>query len=212
MSTAISITTKDRILDVAEQLFADCGYEATSLRMITAGAGVNLASVNYYFQSKEALLHAVFDRRATPVNARRLELLSAYEESAEGGPVPVEQLLDAFFRPLILEMGGAIPKLFVRFQYLEPDTFRHIFAVHLRPVAGRFMPAFHRSLPHLSLSDLFLRIQFAVGGMAQLLAAKSLAEVIGDGKFIVPPREEALAHLIQFAAAGLRAPVMRGGA
>ena len=44
--------TKDRILDAAESLFAQHGFDATSLRMITASAGVNLASVNYHFQSR----------------------------------------------------------------------------------------------------------------------------------------------------------------
>ncbi|MCD4689050.1 MAG: TetR family transcriptional regulator, partial [Desulfuromonadaceae bacterium] len=38
-------TTKQRLLDVAEKLFADSGYHCTSLRKITAEAGVNLASV-----------------------------------------------------------------------------------------------------------------------------------------------------------------------
>ena len=49
------MNTKDRILDAAERLFAHKGIEATSLRNITAEAGVNLAAVNYHFQSKEAL-------------------------------------------------------------------------------------------------------------------------------------------------------------
>ncbi|MBI4909814.1 MAG: TetR/AcrR family transcriptional regulator [Acidobacteria bacterium] len=205
------ITTKDRILDVAERLFADCGFEATSLRTITAEAGVNLASVNYHFQSKEALLHAVFERRVNPVNRRRLELLDACEAEFQNEPIPLERLLEAFFRPLVLELGGVFPKLFVRFLYLEsPNTFRELFAKHLRPIARRFFPAFHRSLPGLDPSELFMRIQFAVGGMAQLLAAKSLAEVIGEGSFTIPSHEVALEKLIQFAAAAMRSPVSRG--
>ena len=46
---------KERILDVAERLFADFGFPVTSLRDITREAGVNLAAVNYHFGSKEAL-------------------------------------------------------------------------------------------------------------------------------------------------------------
>jgi AcrR family transcriptional regulator len=60
--------TKERILDTAERLFAERGYSATSLRAIIAEADVNLASVHYHFDSKEALLEAVFLRRALPAN------------------------------------------------------------------------------------------------------------------------------------------------
>ena len=55
--------TKDRILDVAETLFADNGFAATSLRDITREAGVNIAAVNYHFGSKDGLLGAVLERR-----------------------------------------------------------------------------------------------------------------------------------------------------
>ena len=58
--------TRERILDVAERLFADSGFASTSLRDITAEAGVNLAAVNYHFGSKEALLGAILERRIRP--------------------------------------------------------------------------------------------------------------------------------------------------
>ena len=58
----MAIDTKERILDVAERLFADHGYATTSLRDITTEADVNLASVNYHFGSKDALLIAVLNR------------------------------------------------------------------------------------------------------------------------------------------------------
>ena len=76
------MNTKDRILDSAERLFARDGFEATSLRAITAEANVNLAAVNYHFQSKEALVQTVIGRRMGPVNAQRLALLDAYEAEA----------------------------------------------------------------------------------------------------------------------------------
>ena len=77
--------TKERILNVAERFFADRGFPATSLRDLTSEASVNIASVNYHFGSKEALLAAVLERRLRPVNARRLELLDAIETAAGNG-------------------------------------------------------------------------------------------------------------------------------
>lgn len=54
---------KDHILDVAERVFSDVGYDAASTRMISGEAGVNMAMLNYYFGSKEGLLVAVFERK-----------------------------------------------------------------------------------------------------------------------------------------------------
>src|ERR1700744_1904733 len=99
------MTTKTRILDAAERLFARDGFEATSLRAITTEAQVNLAAVNYHFQSKEALVQAVIGRRMGPVNARRLALLDACELQAAGAPLPLEQTIDAFLRPVVEIVG-----------------------------------------------------------------------------------------------------------
>ena len=45
--------TRDRILKTAMRLFAERGYEATSIRTIAKRANVNQAAINYHFKSKE---------------------------------------------------------------------------------------------------------------------------------------------------------------
>ena len=72
-------STRDRLLDVAERLFAERGVDATSLRAITTEAEANLASVNYHFGSKDGLFLEILARRTAPVNAERLRLLSLAE-------------------------------------------------------------------------------------------------------------------------------------
>jgi len=57
------IDKKDHILDVAERVFSDMGFDGASTRMISGEAGVNMAMLNYYFGSKEGLFLAVFDRK-----------------------------------------------------------------------------------------------------------------------------------------------------
>jgi AcrR family transcriptional regulator len=54
---------KDHILDVAERLFSDLGFDGASTRMISGEAGVNMAMLNYYFGSKEGLFLAIFERK-----------------------------------------------------------------------------------------------------------------------------------------------------
>ncbi len=74
--------TRNRILDAAERLFGVRGFPATSLRMISAETGANLAAVNYYFGSKSALIQAVYARRLEHVNALRLQMLDDFEARA----------------------------------------------------------------------------------------------------------------------------------
>src|SRR6201993_2865178 len=90
------LDTKTRILNAAEKLFGMNGFDATSLRDITAEAQVNLAAVNYHFRSKDSLIDAVIARRIEPVNKRRFEMLD------ELGPSPeLEQILTAFLAPVL---------------------------------------------------------------------------------------------------------------
>jgi AcrR family transcriptional regulator len=57
------IDKKDHILDVAEKVFSDYGFEGASTRMISSEAGVNMAMLSYYFGSKEGLFLAIFERK-----------------------------------------------------------------------------------------------------------------------------------------------------
>ena len=79
--------TKERLLDAAEALFMEHGFEATSLRLITAAAEVNLAAVNYHFGSKEELFQAILTRRLDPMNQKRVDLLTDMERRHAPAPV-----------------------------------------------------------------------------------------------------------------------------
>ena len=63
-----SAVTKERLLETAEALFMEHGFEATGLRQITTDANVNLAAVHYHFGGKEELFQAVLRRRLDPMN------------------------------------------------------------------------------------------------------------------------------------------------
>src|SRR5256884_3847765 len=98
---ATSADTKTRILDAAERLFVEHGFEATSLRQLTTAAGVNLAAVNYHFGSKEELFQAVLTRRLDPMNQERIELLEKVERDAGGRPLSCEKILFAMLIPAL---------------------------------------------------------------------------------------------------------------
>ena len=61
--------TREAVLDAAEQLFAQRGYEATSLTEVGAAAGVSRGTPGYFFHSKERLYRAVLERCLERVRA-----------------------------------------------------------------------------------------------------------------------------------------------
>ena len=66
------------ILQVAEQLFAEEGFDGTSVRDIAKKANVNIAMISYYFGSKEKMLEALVVNRIADM---RLQLESLYNEN-----------------------------------------------------------------------------------------------------------------------------------
>lgn len=201
--------TKERILDAAERLFADSGYAATSLRDITGEADVNLASVNYHFGSKEALLSAILERRFRPINDQRIALLDELESRAgERGP-GLEDIVAAFVGPPFhswVEAGSGGPKFLKLIGQIHSQANEEIRAAFVRQfdrVLTRFTAAFERALPDLDPEEVTTRVLFIVGAMAHALTW-------GEQVAARAPRarccsDQLLDSLVSFAAAGMAA-------
>ncbi len=206
--------TKEQILDVAERLFADRGFHATPLRDITGEAGVNLASVNYHFGSKEALLAAVLERRLSPINARRLELLDAIEAAAGNGAPNAEDVIRAFLSPPFQKRrewgagGDNFLRLVGRIHSETNEQFRATFFQQFNEVRRRFGQALQRALPHLDAPDVGWRMLFLVGSMAFTMAWGDSFASIRPGSHRDP--KDVLESLIQYATAGMASPVSIG--
>jgi len=202
--------TKARILDSAEKLFAEHGFAATSLRQITTDAGVNLAAVNYHFQSKESLILAVLMRKMGPINERRLELLDEVEAEAGDDQLSLEAVLGAFLLPVLEAKGSGVqlcdfPRLMGR-MYTEPgDWMTRIFPQAFAPVIARFHPAFKRTLPGSTVEDIGWGLHFSIGAMAHYLAGGALLTLVSQGLADPADTEAAMPRLVTYMAAGLRA-------
>jgi AcrR family transcriptional regulator len=210
----VPAATKDRILDAAESLFMEHGFEATSLRSITAAAAVNLAAVNYHFGSKEELFQAVLTRRLDPMNQRRLALLDRFERDTAATPLSCERIIVALFIPALElardpELGG---KNFLRLlgrAYADPAPFiRRFLSEQYAQMIARFKAAFGRALPHLPKKELSWRLHFIMGALSYTLAGTDALKLIAE----LNPRETAndeilLRRLAPFLLAGLKAPL-----
>ncbi len=205
------LDTKQRILNAAEKLFAEHGPAATSLRAITSEAGVNLASVNYHFHSKEELIRALYRRRVEPINRRRFAMLEAAEREAGSKPAALDKILDALIGPVLEAKAasddGGLPVLLGRF-YAEPGSLAgEIIREQMMEVARRFGVALHRALPKLPRAELAWRMHFVIGALAHTMVAGRMLELISGGECDSRDVEAARRRLTAFALAGLNAPI-----
>ncbi|WP_158934617.1 TetR/AcrR family transcriptional regulator [Burkholderia sp. S171] len=177
--------TKTRLLDAAEALFIDAGYEAMSMRLITARADANLAAVNYHFGGKDALIHAMLTRRLDGLNQNRLALLERFQSSL-GSQLTCEHILGAMFIPALQQSrcidksGPALLRLLGR-AYTDPSPFiRHFLRGIYADVAERFFCAFQTVLPHLPREELGWRLHFCIGSLSGILAGADTSSLIAD--------------------------------
>ncbi len=157
---------KAAVFGAAERLFALHGFQNVSVRDITAAAGVNLASVNYHFGSKDALLFEIFRRRTAELNRERARML--HEAAARhGGKPPVRDILEAYFAPPL--------------RWASPDNDRRIsvqFIIRARSEGtadmrevlkndvshlARFADALLAARPGLPKEDVYWRLHFVLG-------------------------------------------------
>jgi AcrR family transcriptional regulator len=202
--------TRERILDAAEALFVEHGFEATSMRMITGRAGVNLASVNYHFGSKEALIQEVFRRRLTWLNEARLNALERFEKEARGAPLKPHQIVEAFFGVSLrmaadTEHGGHTFMRLLGRTYTEPSAFvRQFLADEYAAVVPRFKLALLRSLPGVPPEEIS-NFHFMLGAMSYAIAGTDAYSLSPSTSWT---KDGALARrLMPFLLGGLRAPL-----
>ena len=191
----------------------DKGFTATSLRDITTAADVNLASVNYHFGSKEALLAAVLERRLQPINERRLQLLDELELRSPIKPVELSDIVRAFMSPPFEQQqtwgssGQTFFRLLGRIHSETNEDFREVFMSKFEVVFQRFSTALRRSLPHLDSSSVNWRMLFMVGSMAFTMSWGQAMVSRDRKKFL--ETNGALEALVAFTSAGLAAPLPR---
>ena len=205
--------TRDRILDAAERLFVEHGFDGTSMRMITSAANANLAAVNYHFGSKDALVQAVFRRRLTALNQERLAELDRLEGEAGGTPLRPSGIVEAFFGTALrmaadTEHGGrSFMRLLAR-TYNEPNAFvRQFLAEEYAEVMDRFLGALFVSLPEVPRAEILWRFHFMTGAMAFAISGLGgLYELAGLSATDDDP-QRLLPRLMSFLLGGLRAPL-----
>jgi AcrR family transcriptional regulator len=90
-------TTRRRLVDAAERLFAERGIDAVSLREITAAAEVrNATALQYHFGDRAGIVRAVLAKHHGDIEAHRHRRLDDYQSYPDGD---LRTLVGAFVRP-----------------------------------------------------------------------------------------------------------------
>jgi len=216
MNDSRPITT-ERILNAAERLFADHGFEGTSIRDIVDSAKVNLAAIHYHFRSKEALLEAVLTRRISLVNDARIERLEAAETAAAPRSPSVEEVLRALIVPVVEfaqrdESGATFVQLMSR-MFTEPRfSLTNFLGRQFGETIARFSNALVRALPQIPREIVLWRAFFTIGAMHHLLCSAKKIDLLDKGLRRSTTDADLTEYLIQFSVAGMCAPAVDGSA
>lgn len=200
---------KLRLVEAAEKLFAEKGFESVSVRDITKEAGANVAAVNYHFGSRDGLVVAVMSRYMTPVNQERLVRLEQVEKSGVTGAAGVEAILSAFVKPLVEHVGRSelSEKLYCQLvgrifgdQVVEmPNEVE----LQTKNLIDRFVKALAKAMPELTPEEIIWRLHFAAGGMIHLLTHTDFLYRIASAVCGTPPMDQTIDRFIRFGVAGI---------
>jgi len=209
MNDPKKISKKDRILDVAEALFARHGFDGVTIRQIAAQAEVDVALASYHFGKKRELFDAVFLRRAEILNEERLEaLLKCQAESGPQGP-SVEQIIEAFLRPLEMEQESADPGwkhylALVAYINNSPIWGKELMSKYFDPLVTRFIEALKKALPEARDEDIYWCYHSLSGALTLTFAQTGRIDKLSKGLCKSTDFKAAYDHMIPFIAAGFQ--------
>jgi AcrR family transcriptional regulator len=200
--------TRERILQAAEGLFAEHGFDAVSMRDITALANVNLAAVNYHFGSKQALLAEVFAIRANALVAERLKLLETLPRDRNGRP-RLEAVIEAFLRPSLemsRQQGGAHHmRLRARLAVERVGVTSTQYPVIFDDSNSRFVDALVEAMPDLPREDVYWGFHCLLGIQNYTMANSGRIQHLSGGECDPTDVEATLQRIVPFVAQGFRA-------
>ncbi len=207
----LSKSVRDRLLDVAEELFAEKGFNSTSIREITAKSHSNIAAVNYHFGGKENLYSEVFRRRLIALRDIRLARIEKVMSQPTQKPTLkdlIQAFANAFIEPLIDQSSGRrFMKLMIN-EMSDPHLPKKMFADE---IAGPTLNALGKGIamvcPGLEQKKIMLSIISIIG---QLLQAVHINEMLNLSDIIgapAPTLPEMVDHIVDFSVAGIQAAI-----
>lgn len=205
-------STKERILDAAEELFSEKGFAETSMRDITSLANVNLASINYHFGSKDELINAVFVRTIEPLamalNENLLKLQEEHYTAEDSLEISLRALVKSGLeRSRELKGGGGIFMRLLSRAYSDPEAKARNYLVKRYSTALLgYVELLSKILKNISPQELYWRAYFMLGSLMFIMSAEGTLKNIAQRDYQFHSADDAVVeYLVKFLAAGFRA-------
>ena len=200
---------KKRILDASERLFAEHGYDGVTLRQIAKMADVDVALTHYHFGSKDGLFRAVFERRAIILNKARHHALEACLANAAPNAPKLEDIIDAYLRPLGDIQGSADDGWrhylsLVAWVNSSTEWGSELMSEYFNPFVQRFIDALRQALPDADEEALHWGYQFMSGALTLTFADTGRMDQLSDGRASSSRTATGYDHMIPFISAGFQ--------
>jgi AcrR family transcriptional regulator len=200
---------RQRILDSAEQLFAEFGYEGTSVRDIAGASQCQVQAIGHHFGLKDQLFDSVVMRRAAIMTEMRTQSLADEKARARGKSIALKRLVDAYVRPFILSAhdGNAGWRNYAVLMGRLANSPRgtEVIARHYDSTASDYLDEFAKALPQKPRADVVSGFMFMVASMLLICAKTGRSARLSASKKTVADAETDIATLVRFVVAGLRA-------
>lgn len=199
------MSTSEKILDAAEELFAKHHYDAVSIRQITGVANVKLGLAHYHFGSKENLFNAVIRRRIDLLTECRKDLLLGFLEKNDGKPLPLEKIVIAFVTPYLYFSltGGSGWRNYARLVAGLLGYNLKVLQELFDPGAHIFLREMRRSMPYADEAGIQWGFDFMVGLMCNTFAEVDRIRGLSGGICSTEQIENACRHMASFIVSGL---------
>lgn len=199
----------ERILDAAERLFAQHGYDGVTMRQIANEAKVDVALASYHFGKKLDVFYAVFHRRAESLSNSRRDVLQATQENSNGKPQTLEQIIHAFVLPLKMAQESGDPGWKNYLALLAYVMTSPVWSKELMPEifdkrVGEFIEALRLALPGATDEDLHWCYHYVSGALALTFAQTGRIDRLSNSKCLSEDFDAAYDRLVPFVAAGFR--------
>ncbi|WP_058912029.1 TetR/AcrR family transcriptional regulator [Entomohabitans teleogrylli] len=201
----MQISTSEKILNAAEELFAQSSYDAVSIRQITNKADVKLALAHYHFGTKEALFNAVIERRIGQLSQSRLQLLAHFRQQNDERPLQIEQIVHAFVMPYLFWHlnGGEGWRSYARIVSTLLGYNLALLQEQFDGGARVFQQEMRRTMPEADEASIQWGFDFMVGVMCNTFSEVDRIGGLSEGLCSTENKEEACSYLISFIVAGL---------